>query len=84
MGMQKPWEIFSVNGYGTGSVFSDTCRNIEEKGLSLSVGEPLMDLDTPEDLRAIRKRYREGGLCLWKHTAEWILSFREKEGSRQE
>ena len=84
VGMQKPWEIFSVNGYGTGSVFSDTCRNIEEKGLSLSVGEPLMDLDTPEDLRAIRKRYREGGLCLWKHTAEWILGFREKEGSRQE
>ena len=84
VGMQKPWEIFSVKDYGTGSVFSDTCRNIEEKGLSLSVGESLMDLDTPEDLRAIGKRYREGGPCLWKHTAEWILGFREKEGSRQE
>lgn len=84
VGMQKPWEIFSVKDYGTGSVFSDTCRNIEEKGLSLSVGEPLMDLDTPEDLRAIGKRYREGGPCLWKHMAEWILGFREKEGSRQE
>lgn len=84
VGMQKPWEIFSVKDYGTGSVFSDTCRNIEEKGLSLSVGETLMDLDTPEDLRAVRKRYREGCPCFWKHTAEWILGFREKEGSRQE
>ena len=54
IGMGKPCpEVFRVEGYGGASVFGRTVAAAEGAGLSVGVGLPCDDVDTPEDLRRL-------------------------------
>ena len=50
--------IFLEMGWGTSSVLPETCRRLEQLGLSYHLLAPLDDVDRPEDLR-VWERYRQ-------------------------
>lgn len=59
VGMTKPRkEVFEIESYGHGSVFSDTLKRLEGSGLKTACIRSLSDLDTREDVNAYRSRMR--------------------------
>ena len=51
VGLKRPADIFHNIVWGTGDVFDRTVARAEVQGLSVHLLEPLMDIDTAEDLR---------------------------------
>lgn len=51
VGMKRPWkEAFGLERYGVSTVFEETLRQLEEKGISVGYTGSLQDMDTPEYL----------------------------------
>lgn len=50
---------FEIKEYGTGSVFEETVRSMEDDGLTAGRADLYADMDTPEDAAGYRSRMRE-------------------------
>lgn len=64
-------EPFRVSGYGGATVYENTLSAIREAGLSCSPALPCPDVDTPEDLKALRPAQDTA-------TARCLAEFREE------
>ena len=73
VGMKKPMkEVFSIKAYGHGSVLEDTLRGLKELELTTGCVRTLSDMDTPEDLKAYRKRMRDQKHLQKSHTGSYV------------
>ena len=68
--------LFEVTKFGTADVFSETLAHIRSEGFSISIGKCRRDIDTPEDLFAVKQAYEGGETCLWRHTADFLEHIR--------
>ncbi len=60
VGMRTPLKaVFDIESYGHGTVLKDTIKGLEKLELTTGCVRTLSDMDTPEDLKAYRKRIRD-------------------------
>lgn len=59
VGMDHPIkEVFGLEAYGHASVFEDTLKELERRGIKVGYTRTLSDMDTPDDLNGYRERMR--------------------------
>ena len=68
--------LLAVTKFSTADVFSETLAHIQAEGLSVRSGKRRRDIDTPEDLIAVKQAYASGGPCRWRHTEAFLKKFR--------
>jgi len=72
IGMKKPQKcVFRISGYGGASVLENTIAAAENAGLSVGLGIPCDDVDTPDDLRQLA-----GTVNPSSHTGRCLEAFR--------
>lgn len=69
--------MFENQTYGTGTVLEQTVRAIADAGLRAAVLPPLHDVDTPEDLRALRARICADDASARTHTRRYLEEHRK-------
>lgn len=52
-------EAFKLEHYGTGSVYEETLKALEEAGLTIAEADEYQDIDTPEDVAEYRSYMRD-------------------------
>ena len=72
-GMKSAYhEAFDVKQYGTGTVYEETVRSLEEAGLSTVKADIYADIDIPEDAAGYRRRMREDPHLRHSHTGRFL------------
>lgn len=64
--------MFQKQTYGTSSVLENTVAALHTAGVSAAVLNPLHDMDTPQDLRALRNRLRNDPQFAKTETARYL------------
>jgi len=69
VGLKRPCPaLFSGKAYGTGQVWRDALAALKAAGVSFIPAPPCADVDTPEDLAALRRALHGKN----SHTARWL------------
>lgn len=70
-------EAFTLQNYGTATVFENTVQQLTEKKYTVSVLPVLHDIDTPQDMLAFLKRIKQNPYCICKNTIEYISAHKK-------
>ena len=77
VGLKRPCPpLFSGQTYGESTVYQRAVLALEQAGVSFAPAPPCDDVDTPEDLAALRSALRHSG----SHTARYLRQIISKEG----
>lgn len=73
IGMKKPHkEIFYNQEYGCGNVLKNTIEAVKSSGLSYNLIKAHSDIDEPEDIFDLKKRFDTGESIKKEHTSKYI------------